>query len=241
MTLKLPMCRFYSSSFFSCKLPYTTRKLSARWLELKIRNYVSGHVFGKLEVGHVVMNQVQPNMDTMVTQVLIGLTRAIGLRTSNRARLEQYFNFHVFSKDMWLSLPYLYFDEVGVPPITDLLLKIDEIHSRMHRHLDNFQNTLSTCLKKFVDAQVSLSVIACLVDKCETEEDAVLGFASNLDNDNSNSTDNFEIPPAMLEHSVGISSNSIEFTALMVSAGCKCDIDTTMGTDNVEEKVRGRK
>ncbi|KAF3637762.1 hypothetical protein FXO38_02342 [Capsicum annuum] len=174
MTLKLPMCRFYSSSLFSCKLPYTTRKLSARWLELKIRNYVSGHVFGKLEVGHVVMNQVQPNVDTMVTQVLIGLTRAIGPRTSNRAR-------------------------------------------------------------------VSLAVIACLVDKCETEEDAVSGFASDLDDDNSNSTDNFEIPPAMLEHSVGISSNSIEFTALMVSAGCKCDIDTTMGTDNVEEKVRGRK
>lgn len=25
-------------------------------------------------------------------------------------QLERYFNFHVFSKDMWLSLPYLYFD-----------------------------------------------------------------------------------------------------------------------------------
>ncbi|PHT30637.1 hypothetical protein CQW23_29767 [Capsicum baccatum] len=134
-----------------------------------------------------------------------------------------------------------YNSEVGVPPITDLLLKIDKIHSRMHRYLDNFQNTLSTCLKKFVDAQVSLAVIACLVDKCETEEDPVSGFASDLDDDNSNSTDNFEIPPAMLEHSVGISLNSIEFTALMVFAGCKCDIDTTMGTDNVDEKVRGRK
>ncbi|KAM3326049.1 putative rRNA methyltransferase YqxC [Capsicum chacoense] len=56
MTLKLPMCRFYSSSFFSCKLPYTTRKLSARWLELKIRNYVSVRTFAS-----VTADKGQPN------------------------------------------------------------------------------------------------------------------------------------------------------------------------------------
>ncbi|KAH0689316.1 hypothetical protein KY289_016674 [Solanum tuberosum] len=37
--------------------------------------------------GGIVMNQVQPNVDTNVIQVVIGLTRVIGLRTSNRARL----------------------------------------------------------------------------------------------------------------------------------------------------------
>ncbi|KAM3216706.1 putative rRNA methyltransferase YqxC [Capsicum annuum] len=56
MTLKLPMCRFYSSSLFSCKLPYTTRKLSARWLELKIRNYVSVRTFAS-----VTADKGQPN------------------------------------------------------------------------------------------------------------------------------------------------------------------------------------
>ncbi|KAH0738260.1 hypothetical protein KY290_036965 [Solanum tuberosum] len=37
--------------------------------------------------GGIVMNQVQPNVDTNVIQVVIGLTRVIGPRTSNRARL----------------------------------------------------------------------------------------------------------------------------------------------------------
>lgn len=34
-----------------------------------------------------VMNQVQLNVDIKVTQVVIGQTRVIGLRMSNRARL----------------------------------------------------------------------------------------------------------------------------------------------------------
>uniref|UniRef100_M1C463 Diacylglycerol kinase variant B n=1 Tax=Solanum tuberosum TaxID=4113 RepID=M1C463_SOLTU len=37
--------------------------------------------------GGIFMNRVQPNVDTNVIQVVIGLTRAIGPRTSNRARL----------------------------------------------------------------------------------------------------------------------------------------------------------
>ncbi|XP_027774112.1 uncharacterized protein LOC107024761 [Solanum pennellii] len=36
---------------------------------------------------YTVMNQVQPNVDTKITPVVIGLTRAIGPRTSNRVRL----------------------------------------------------------------------------------------------------------------------------------------------------------
>ncbi|WMV20075.1 hypothetical protein MTR67_013460 [Solanum verrucosum] len=40
-----------------------------------------------IDDGSIVMNQVQPNIDTNVIQVVIGLTRAIGPRTSNRARL----------------------------------------------------------------------------------------------------------------------------------------------------------
>lgn len=42
MALKLPIFRCYISSssfFFSCKLPYTSPRLSARWLEFKTRNY----------------------------------------------------------------------------------------------------------------------------------------------------------------------------------------------------------
>ncbi|WMV51276.1 hypothetical protein MTR67_044661 [Solanum verrucosum] len=40
-----------------------------------------------LEDESIVMNQAQPNVDTRVMKVVIGLTRAIGQRTSNRARL----------------------------------------------------------------------------------------------------------------------------------------------------------
>ncbi|WMV34661.1 hypothetical protein MTR67_028046 [Solanum verrucosum] len=40
-----------------------------------------------IEDESIVMNQVQPNMNTKVTQVVIGLERVIGPRTSNRARL----------------------------------------------------------------------------------------------------------------------------------------------------------
>ncbi|WMV52474.1 hypothetical protein MTR67_045859 [Solanum verrucosum] len=40
-----------------------------------------------IDEGSIVMNQVQPNVATNVIQVVIGLTRAIGPRTSNRARL----------------------------------------------------------------------------------------------------------------------------------------------------------
>ncbi|KAG5569461.1 hypothetical protein H5410_059227 [Solanum commersonii] len=36
-----------------------------------------------------VMNQVQLNVDIKVTQVVIGLTRVIGSRMSNRARLSE--------------------------------------------------------------------------------------------------------------------------------------------------------
>ncbi|KAH0686222.1 hypothetical protein KY289_016990 [Solanum tuberosum] len=99
---------------------------------------------------------------------------------------ECYFNFYGLSKDMWLSLPYLYFDgealawfnwlyrnkkfydwkhftdklfyhyrrptvtEFGLPPVTDLLLQMDAHLSRMHRHLDNIQNSLSACSQKFM-------------------------------------------------------------------------------------------
>ncbi|KAK4713749.1 hypothetical protein R3W88_019656 [Solanum pinnatisectum] len=40
-----------------------------------------------IEDGSIVMDQVQPNMKTKVTEMVIGLARAIGPRTSNRARL----------------------------------------------------------------------------------------------------------------------------------------------------------
>ncbi|KAK4718867.1 hypothetical protein R3W88_017205 [Solanum pinnatisectum] len=40
-----------------------------------------------IEDESIVMNQVQLNMNTKITQVVIGLERAIGLRTSNRVRL----------------------------------------------------------------------------------------------------------------------------------------------------------
>ena len=37
-----------------------------------------------IDEGSIIMNQVQPNVDTNVIQVVIALTRAIGPRTSNR-------------------------------------------------------------------------------------------------------------------------------------------------------------
>ncbi|KAG5588189.1 hypothetical protein H5410_048623 [Solanum commersonii] len=92
------------------------------------------------QAGYNVMNQVQPNVDTNVIQVVIRLTRAIGPRTSNRAscyigafiestlmvdldrftgtgnpddwifRAEQYFTYLGFPENDWLPLPFFYLD-----------------------------------------------------------------------------------------------------------------------------------
>ncbi|WMV43844.1 hypothetical protein MTR67_037229 [Solanum verrucosum] len=40
-----------------------------------------------IEDESIVMNQVQPNRNTKITQIVVGLARPIGLRTSNWARL----------------------------------------------------------------------------------------------------------------------------------------------------------
>ncbi|KAH0709632.1 hypothetical protein KY284_011059 [Solanum tuberosum] len=55
--------------------------LLVRFVDLNLEDKVL------IEDKSIVMNQVKPNMDTKVKQVVIGLRRAIGPRTSNRSRL----------------------------------------------------------------------------------------------------------------------------------------------------------
>ncbi|KAH0773915.1 hypothetical protein KY290_011052 [Solanum tuberosum] len=55
--------------------------LLAKFVDLNLEDKVL------IEDKSIFMNQVKPNMDTKVKQVVIGLTRTIGLRTSKMSRL----------------------------------------------------------------------------------------------------------------------------------------------------------
>ncbi|KAH0762462.1 hypothetical protein KY290_018535 [Solanum tuberosum] len=104
--------------------------------------------------------------------------------------------------------------------------------SRMHRHLDNIQNTLLACSQKFYDAQARPDLTASLADKCDIEEVAEQEIVSALDKDNSNPIEKSEVAHTMLEphvsnlmvlperlNSRGSSSTSIHFPARVISFG----------------------
>ncbi|KAH0696184.1 hypothetical protein KY290_015824 [Solanum tuberosum] len=117
------------------------------------------------------MNQVQPNVDTKVTQVVIGLIRAIGReRALGLAgnpedwiyRAERYFTFLGFSEEYWLPLPSLYLDGEALEWFRWLF------HNNQFFYWNHFKEKIALCFQKGtytkssgVDAQIT-SILALL-------------------------------------------------------------------------------
>ncbi|KAH0675083.1 hypothetical protein KY290_024115 [Solanum tuberosum] len=128
--------------------------------------------------------------------------------------------------------------ELGLPPVADLLLQIDANFSRMSRHLDNIQNTLSACYQKFSDAQARPDFTASLAGKCVIEEVVQQEIGYGLNEDNLNTPENSEVSHPMLElhvanskvlpellNSRSSSSTSIPFPYMAISFGCTETLD----------------
>ncbi|CAN4093286.1 unnamed protein product [Withania somnifera] len=65
MALKLPICRCYTFSNSVCKLPYSSPKLSARWLDFKIRNYLSVRTFASATTQKAQLKKKKRRLDEL--------------------------------------------------------------------------------------------------------------------------------------------------------------------------------
>ncbi|WMV14361.1 hypothetical protein MTR67_007746, partial [Solanum verrucosum] len=118
-----------------------------------------------------VMNQVQPNVDTKVTQVVIeliraiGRERAIGLAGNSEDwiyRAERYFTILGFSEEYWLPLPSLYLNGEALEWFRWLF------HNNQFFYWNHFKEKIALCFQKGtytksygVDAQIT-SILALL-------------------------------------------------------------------------------